>query len=164
MILVAVGANLEPEGGGSAIETCRAAVAALDLLPGLRLRGLSRWWDSAPIPVASQPRYVNAVAHLAGALAPEELLRALQRIEAAHGRVRGERNAARTLDLDIVDIDGMVRDGPDPVLPHPRAHERAFVLAPLVELAPAWVHPRLGVPAATLLRGLSMQDLRPRST
>jgi 2-amino-4-hydroxy-6-hydroxymethyldihydropteridine diphosphokinase len=71
------------------------------------------------------------------------------------------RNAARTLDLDIVAMDGLVREAPDPQLPHPRAHLRAFVLLPLRDVAPGWVHPVLGRRVEALLAALPPQDIRP---
>jgi 2-amino-4-hydroxy-6-hydroxymethyldihydropteridine diphosphokinase len=75
--------------------------------------------------------------------------------------VRGEPNAARPLDLDIIDMGGQKRAAPDPVLPHPRAHERAFVLLPLRDVAPHWVHPVLGTPIDELIAHLPSQDIRP---
>ncbi len=167
MILVALGANLPGPDGAPAIETCRRAAAALDALPGLRLRALSRWYATAPIPpTPGVPDYVNGVALLeprpgASSPAPEALLAALQAIEARAGRVRPYPNAPRTLDLDLLDLDGLVRAGPDPILPHPRMQDRAFVLAPLCDIAPGWVHPRLGRSAAELLAGLGPQEVRP---
>ncbi len=141
MILVAVGANLPGLDNAPPIETCRWAAAALDGMLGLRLRGLSRWYRTAPVPSSDQPDYVNGVAHLSGQAEPEALLAALQATEAAAGRRRGMPNAPRSLDLDIIAIGQQVRSSPDPVLPHPRAHERAFVLVPLRDVAPNWVHP-----------------------
>jgi 2-amino-4-hydroxy-6-hydroxymethyldihydropteridine diphosphokinase len=141
----------------------------LDALPGLRLLALSRWYRTAPVPPSGQPPYINAVA-LLGVTAraaqpdPARLLDWLQAIETASGRVRGEPNAARTLDLDIIAMgqDGaMVRTAPDPVLPHPRAHLRAFVLVPLLDVAPGWVHPVLCLPARALLRDLPEQAIEP---
>jgi 2-amino-4-hydroxy-6-hydroxymethyldihydropteridine diphosphokinase len=82
------------------------------------------------------------------------------RIEAECGRERSMPNAARTLDLDIIGIGDVVRDAPDPILPHPRAHLRAFVLAPLADVAPDWVHPVLGQTAAALLAALPPQEIR----
>lgn len=166
MILVALGANLPGPDGAPAIETCRRAAAALDALPGLRLRALSRWYATAPIPpTPGVPDYINGVALLeprpgATAPAPEALLAALQAIEAGAGRVRPYPNAPRTLDLDLLDLDGQVRAGPDPILPHPRMQDRAFVLAPLADIAPGWVHPALGRSAAELLAGLGPQEVR----
>lgn len=162
--LIAVGANLPGPDGRPAIETARRAVAMLDLLPGMRLVGLSRWFETAPMPPSGQPPYINAVASLrfeAGkTIDPAELLARLMGIEAACGRERTTPNAARTLDLDVIGIGDLVRDAPDPILPHPRAHLRAFVLAPLADVAPDWVHPVLGQTAAALLAALPPQEIR----
>ncbi len=167
MILVAIGANLPGPDGAPALETCRRAAAALDAVPGLRLRALSRWFATAPVPATpGVPDYINGVVLLAprpGAAAPDPaaLLAALQGIEAAFGRVRPYPNAPRTLDLDLLDLGGVVRAGPDPVLPHPRMQDRGFVLAPLCDIAPGWLHPVLGLTAAGLLAGLPPQGVRP---
>lgn len=168
VIIVGIGANLPGPDGASPLATCRAAAVRLDALAGLRLAALSRWFVTAPVPRSDQPDYVNAVGILrveAGAGEPEPawLLGELQRIEATAGRVRGERNAPRALDLDIIAMGeggGMVRSAPDPVLPHPRAHLRAFVLVPLAEVAPDWVHPVLRRRALELLAGVLAQEVR----
>ncbi|HJS86943.1 MAG TPA: 2-amino-4-hydroxy-6-hydroxymethyldihydropteridine diphosphokinase [Acetobacteraceae bacterium] len=157
MILVALGANLPSPDGAPPLVSCQRAAALLDALPGLRLRGLSRWWRTAPVPASDQPDYVNGIALLAGEADPAALLRALHGIEARFGRRRATVNAARSLDLDLIDVAGLVRNTPDPVLPHPRAHLRAFVLAPLAEVVPGWVHPRLGRTAEALLADLPAQ-------
>ena len=162
MVLIGIGANLPGPDGVPPIETCRRAVVALDAVPGLRVRGLSRWYTTAPVPVSSQPPYINGVAHLVGVAEPAALLAVLQAMEARAGRVRGERNAARVLDLDIIAMGAegrMVRSAPDPVLPHPRAHERAFVLVPLRDVAPDWVHPILGRSVAALIAALPAQQI-----
>jgi 2-amino-4-hydroxy-6-hydroxymethyldihydropteridine diphosphokinase len=170
MILVSIGANLPGPDGAPPLETCRRAAASLDALPGLRLRGLSRWFMTAPVlpsgpsSAAPQPAYVNAVAHLevepGAAIDPAELLQLLMALEAAAGRMRGAPNAPRVLDLDIVAMGAQVRRAPDPVLPHPRAHERAFVLVPLADVAPGWVHPVLGLSVEALIAALPVQDVR----
>ena len=160
MILIAIGANLTAADGSPPLESCRRAVEKLASLPGLELRSVSRWYETAPVPRSGQPNYVNGVVRLDGRVAPERMLTLLHAIEAEAGRVRGELNAARTLDLDIVDIDGQVRDQTDPVLPHPRAHQRAFVLVPLADVAPDWVHPRLHRGVQDLLRELPSQEIR----
>jgi 2-amino-4-hydroxy-6-hydroxymethyldihydropteridine diphosphokinase len=157
---VGIGANLPGPDGVLPIATCRAAVAALDALPGLRLRGLSRWYRTAPLPPSGQPDYVNAVAHLSGEVEPVALLAALQGLEARAGRVRGVPNAARTLDLDIIAMGTLVRQAPDPILPHARAHERRFVLMPLADVAPGWVHPVLGATVEALIAALPEQGVR----
>jgi 2-amino-4-hydroxy-6-hydroxymethyldihydropteridine diphosphokinase len=94
-------------------------------------------------------------------LDPVKLLENVMAVETACGRVRSVPNAARTLDLDIIAIGDLVRDEKDLVLPHPRAHLRAFVLAPLADVAPDWIHPVLGRTAAALLADLPPQDIRP---
>ncbi len=130
-------------------------------LPGLSAAVCSRWFSSAPIPRSDQPRYINGVLRAEGKVAPEALLAALQRLELAEGRVRSVANAPRTLDLDIVAMGDLRRLAPDPILPHPRAHLRAFVLLPLRDVAPAWVHPDLQTPLAELIAALPPQDIRP---
>lgn len=159
MIFVAIGANLSGPEHSTPLSTCEAAVVALQGLAGLRLAGASRWYESAPMPPSGQPNYINGVVMLEGEALPEALLADLQRIEQAFGRVRGAINAARTLDLDIVAMDGIIRDTPDPILPHPRMHLRAFVLAPLLDVAPDWIHPVLHQTARTLLAALPDQGV-----
>jgi 2-amino-4-hydroxy-6-hydroxymethyldihydropteridine diphosphokinase len=168
MILVGIGANLRGRDGTTPLESCRRAVEQLAALPGLRVDAVSHWYITEPVPRSAQPPYVNAVARLAvqpGSPEPDpsDLLAALQTIEAEAGRVRGEPNAPRTLDLDIIamgDAGAMVRAAPDPVVPHPRAHLRAFVLVPLLDVAAGWVHPVERVAAEELLRRLPDQGVR----
>ncbi|MBN8874663.1 MAG: 2-amino-4-hydroxy-6-hydroxymethyldihydropteridine diphosphokinase [Rhodospirillales bacterium] len=164
MILVGIGANLVRQDNVTPLDTCRWAVSRLDQLPGLHVRGLSRWFETAPVPPSAQPRFVNAVVHLTATTAippgPERLLAWLLEIEQAGGRERSVANAARTLDLDLIDHERCILDTPDLVLPHPRAHLRGFVLHPLRDVAPNWVHPALGADVTTLIDGLEAQDVR----
>ncbi len=156
MILIAIGANLPGRQGESPLVACRAAAEALRSLPGLRVTAVSRWYDTAPVPPADQPDYINGMARLEGEADAAWLLARLHAIEVAAGRRRGAPNAARTLDLDLIELNGMRRTAPPPpLLPHPRAHERAFVLRPLHDVAPDWRHPLLGRSAAELLAGLA---------
>lgn len=164
MALIGIGANIPGPNGTTPLETCKEAVAYLNSFPGMHIRGVSRWFASTPVPPSGQPEYVNAVAVLCvdpdQSVDPAWLLARLMEVEVAFGRRRGVPNAARTLDLDIVAIGGLVRAAPDPILPHPRAHERAFVLAPLADVAPDWVHPLLGLTATELLARLPPQSIR----
>ena len=112
------------------------------------------------MPRADQPDYCNGVLRMQGDVDPAWLLAQLQEIENRYGRQRSVPNAPRTLDLDIIDINGLVRAAPDPVLPHPRAHLRAFVLRPILDVAPAWRHPALQSSVVTLLAELPMQEIR----
>ncbi len=132
--LIGLGANL-----GDAATTLRRALEELDRIPHSALVRASNLYHSAPLD-ADGPDYCNAVALMRSALEPQTLLEALQRIEHAHGRLRppGQRNAPRTLDLDLLWVDGVQLAGPELTLPHPRLHLRAFVLAPLADVAPHW--------------------------
>ena len=160
MILIGIGANLAAADSGTPLATCKAAVQAMERTLGLGTAKLSRWYETEPVPPSGQPPFVNGVLRLEGHADPATLLRALHAIEAAHGRQRSVPNAARTLDLDIIAIGTLVRAAPDPVLPHPRMHERAFVLQPLLDVAPGWRHPLLGLSARDLLDRLPPQGVR----
>lgn len=162
MILIALGANLPGTDGRAPRATCETAAAALDSIPGLRLEAVSHWWETAPEPpLPGAPWYVNGVARCSGSIGPGTLLAALQGLEQAAGRQRPFPNAPRTLDLDIIAMGTLLRDAPDPVLPHPRAHLRRFVLQPLAEVAPGWVHPALGRSVESLLETLPEAPMRP---
>ena len=161
MILVAIGANLPGADGASPRDACQAAAEAVRAIPGLGFIALSPWYRTAAIPRSEQPDYCNGMIRLEGEMAAAALLERLQQIERELGRVRGERNAARVIDLDIIDLNGTIRAVPDPVLPHPRAHLRAFVLRPLLDVAPAWRHPALRQNVATLLAELPPQEIGP---
>ena len=154
---IGLGANL-----GDARATLDAAIEALELLPETTLRTVSSIYRSAPVD-SSGPDYMNAVALLDTRLAPLALLAELQRIELAHGRERPYYNAPRTLDLDLLFHGEQRMTTPRLVLPHPRMHERAFVLRPLAELAPALLIPGRG-PVAELLASVADQrvDKLPR--
>ena len=160
-ILIAIGANLPGPDGAAPLATCRAAAAALDGLLGLSRVAVSSWWETAPDPPSpGSPWYVNGVARLRGAAEPAALLAALQGLENAAGRLRPFPNAPRSLDLDIIAMGPLVRAAPDPVIPHPRAHLRRFVLGPLAEIWPGWTHPLLGTRVEALIDALPPAPMR----
>ena len=147
-VVVALGSNL-----AGAFDSCEALLeAALARFPeaGLPVLARSRWWRSAAWPDPTGPEYRNGVAIVETKAGPHEVLAALQEVEAALGRTRGERNSPRTLDLDLIAHGRMAITGPSLSVPHPRAHERLFVMGPLAEIAPAWRHPVSGATAAEL--------------
>lgn len=132
---IGLGANL-----GDAQTCVRAALQALAGLPEVQVVQCSSFYRSAPID-SSGPDYVNAVAELRTTLSAPALLVAMQAIELAQGRQRPYRNAPRTLDLDLLLYGHATIQSPNLEVPHPRMYERAFVLAPLAEIAPQWVSP-----------------------
>ena len=139
-------------------QTLRAAAAEVGREAG-RIAAASPIYRSLPVGVTDQPPFLNAVAALDTELGPDALLEVLLAVEAAHGRVRDVRWGPRTLDLDLVWFDGVVRDDPRLTLPHPRAHEREFVLRPLCDLAPDL--PLRGRTAREWLDSLEPQGVEP---
>ncbi|HJS77753.1 MAG TPA: 2-amino-4-hydroxy-6-hydroxymethyldihydropteridine diphosphokinase [Burkholderiales bacterium] len=128
---VGIGSNLEDP-----VRHVREAFAELDTLPHTRLVAKSSLYRSAPAGFAGQPDFVNAVAQLETGLPAERLLAELQDIETRHGRTRSFPNAPRTLDLDLLLYGDVALSLPALTIPHPRMHERAFVLKPLLEISP----------------------------
>ncbi len=154
MILIAIGANLHSPRHGPPLATCEAALNAISEA-GVRVLGRSRWYESAPVGNASQPWYVNGVAAVETEMNPADLLDFLHTIEAAFGRRRGQPNAARIIDLDLLAFGDTVSEERGGLsLPHPRMHQRAFVLLPLAELCPHWIHPMSHKSVGQLLAAL----------
>ena len=142
-------------------DTLRAALAELAALPQTELRAASRLYESDPVD-ATGPSYRNQVAVVRTRLTPAALLQAMQAIEQRFGRVRPAPNAPRTLDLDLLLVDDAVVASPRLTLPHPRLHERLFVLMPLAELDPALEVPGHGRVAALRDAVLARGDQRCR--
>jgi 2-amino-4-hydroxy-6-hydroxymethyldihydropteridine diphosphokinase len=157
MIFLGLGGNMPDRRFGPPRATLEAALVAL-AEQGIAVPRRARWYQSRPLPDDGQPWYVNGVAELATSLPPGELLARLLEIERQFGRERRERWAPRTIDLDLLAYHELSNWGSAtaaaPVLPHPRLHERAFVLAPLAELAPGWRHPVLGHTVEAMLAAL----------
>ena len=152
--VIALGSNLaEPA------RQVRAALSAMEAHPQIQIEKTSSLYVTAPVGYDNQPDFVNAVCSVRTSLDGVSLLAVLNRIEADFGRERTFRNAPRTLDLDIIDFDGISSDNPHLTLPHPRAHERSFVMKPLAEILPDFVlggHGR----AADLAAALGEEGIR----
>lgn len=151
---LALGSNL-----GDRRAALDAAARRLRSEPGLRVLATSRYYETAPVDCPpGSGSYLNAAVTIETDRSPEDLLTLLQQIERSLGRVRTDRNAPRTLDLDLLLYDTVQQTSPDPILPHPRMHERAFVLAPLAEIASDAVHATSGKSVAQLLAALPAAD------
>jgi 2-amino-4-hydroxy-6-hydroxymethyldihydropteridine diphosphokinase len=150
---IALGANLEDP-----VVQVRAGLAALATLPDTQLLMQSSLYRTAPVGYADQPDFINAVAAVDTELSPRELLDALLAIELNHGRVRQFANSPRTLDLDVLLYDDVEVNEIGLTIPHPRMHERAFVLAPLAEIAPLCEIPGHGR-VGEVLRGLDTRGV-----
>lgn len=153
MILIGIGSNLAAPPAETPLQTVTAALDAL-ARAGIAIVKRSEWYLSEPVPASSQPWFVNGVVSAASRLEPIALLDQLLAIERDFGRAREAPNAARTLDLDLLDHESRLCETAKLVLPHPRLHLRRFVLEPLCRIAPDWRHPRLGLTAAQLLERL----------
>ena len=152
--VIALGSNLaEPA------RQVRAALSALEAHPQIQIEKTSSLYVTAPVGYDNQPDFVNAVCSVRTSLDGVSLLAVLNRIEADFGRERTFRNAPRTLDLDIIDFDGISSNDPHLTLPHPRAHERSFVMKPLAEILPDFVLGRHGR-AADLAAALGDEGIR----
>jgi 2-amino-4-hydroxy-6-hydroxymethyldihydropteridine diphosphokinase len=155
MIFAALGGNLPVPGIGTPRDVVIAAAQVIDAID-ISVIDQSPWYQTAPVPASDQPDFINGVILLETALSAAGLLARFHEIEDAFGRMRGVANAARTLDIDLLDYRGTVVGPPDVppnvppggqdglMLPHPRLQDRAFVLMPLYDLAPNWIDPRDG--------------------
>lgn len=176
--LIALGGNLNSEVGKPA----QTLLSAIENMPceGLTVRAVSRFFSTPSFPDGMAPAYVNAAVGIASDLTSAEILAALHRIEQRFGRVREQRWGTRTLDLDLLAVgksimpdrptfqawydlsqSGQAGVAPDQlIVPHPRLQDRAFVLVPLADIAPDWVHPVLGQSVADMCAGLPRADVR----
>jgi 2-amino-4-hydroxy-6-hydroxymethyldihydropteridine diphosphokinase len=174
--IVALGSNLA-SGSGSPAETLRKALNFLSK-NGAMIRATSRFYHTPAFPAGSGPNYVNGAVFLDASCDPEAMLAILHHVEAEMGRERGQRWGQRTLDLDLIacadlvlpnlethqhwrDLpqERQVSEAPDQlILPHPRMQDRAFVLVPMADIAPDWVHPVLNRSVVEMLEALPKQD------
>lgn len=154
LIAIGLGSNLGPS-----LETLQTAVEQLALTPGLQFMGQSHWYETLPVG-PPQPNYINGCLLLQTHSDPNQVLSQLLEIEHQFGRLRQERWGPRTLDLDLLLHGQTVMNSPFLTLPHPRLHERAFVLIPLAELLPDWIHPILNCSISQLAQTIDCTGVK----
>ena len=152
IVYLALGTNL-----GNRLANLNTAISSLS--PQMNVKVKSHVYETPPWGFADQPAFLNQVVKAETDEGPEHLLRHLKRLEAALGRVPNFQNGPRLIDIDILFYDDLVLDTTSLVIPHPRLHERAFVLVPLADIAPDLVHPVLHKPVHELLRALSTEEI-----
>jgi 2-amino-4-hydroxy-6-hydroxymethyldihydropteridine diphosphokinase len=150
---LSIGSNM-----GDKLAHCRFAIASLGTLQGAAVSGLSPFYRTAPVDYTDQDWFINAAVRLATVLDPLALLRAIRGIENAAGRVRGPiRGGPRTLDIDLLFYDDAIIHLPELEVPHPRLHERRFVLQPVCDIEPEFIHPVRGCTVQSLLAQLDTE-------
>jgi len=156
MILVGIGSNLCSKKYGKPVDNCKEAIEVLK--KKMIIDSLSPWYQSEPLPVSNQPWYINGVLKVKTSLNPNNLLNTLLKVENSFGRTREKKNEPRVIDLDLLTYNDLVIDSKLLVMPHPRMHKRRFVLDPLIDIAPEWVHPILKINAIELRKKIKNQQ------
>jgi dihydroneopterin aldolase/2-amino-4-hydroxy-6-hydroxymethyldihydropteridine diphosphokinase len=151
-----LGSNL-----GDRLEYLRSAIGALRERQYIRVTGMSKIYETEPVGITDQPPFLNAVVEVKTLLTPRALVTALLEIEKGLERVRSERWGPRTVDLDLLLFDDMITSFPEAAVPHPRMHERMFVIKPLNDIAPYMMHPVLGRRMFQILTELSEREEQP---
>ena len=141
-LIIAIGANIKNPHGQKPIETCESAMHELTKF-SIKILKISSWYLSEPIPKSNHPNYYNSVIQCSTFLDEKKVLNVLKIIEKKLGRTRKKKNYSRCIDLDIIDFNKRVKKSLMLTIPHPRMHERKFVLLPIHEINPFWTHPLL---------------------
>ena len=154
MIYIGIGSNLNGKNNETPLQNCKKAL--VELKKEVNICKISSWYKSEPIPVSNQPWFINGVIEISTDKSSLDLLEFILSIEKVFGRVREKKNEARILDLDIIDYKKKILYIKNKlIIPHPRMHERSFVLQPLNELNPKWIHPIKKKVIKELIRNLN---------
>ena len=154
MIYIGIGSNLNGKNNETPLQNCKKAL--VELKKEVNICKISSWYKSEPIPVSNQPWFINGVIEISTDKSSLDLLEFILSIEEVFGRVREKKNEARILDLDIIDYKKKILYIKNKlIIPHPRMHERSFVLQPLSELNPKWMHPIKKKGIKELIRNLN---------
>ena len=157
-IIIGVGGNINSEDGTHPVETCNKAISLFQNY-SIKVKKQSKWYTSEPIPKSDQPNFFNCVVIASTNLNEYDVLKNLHKIEAEFGRRRNKINAPRSIDLDLIDYSNKVCKNNKLIIPHPRAHLRKFVMGPLAEINPDWIHPILKVNVLDILKKLDKQKV-----
>ena len=158
MIIIGIGSNLKSDIYSSRLKACQQSVELIK--KKINVICQSSWYETAPIPHSSQSNFINGVISVKTESSSLDLLKLLLNIEIKMGRTRGVENAARIIDLDLIAYNNEIIETKSLTLPHPRFGERAFVVQPINEIAPDWIHPVLGLTMVELLTRLSDQKIK----
>ena len=158
-IIIGVGGNINSEDGIHPVEICNKAINSFHHY-SIEVKKQSKWYNSEPIPKSDQPNFFNCVVIASTKLNEYDVLKFLHKIEAEFGRRRNKVNAPRSIDLDLIDYSNKVSKNNKLIIPHPRAHLRKFVMGPLAEINPNWIHPILKVNVLDILKKLDKQKLK----
>ncbi len=157
MILVAVGSNLNSKIFGSPLQNCEKAIEFLE--GKFQIEKVSNFYETEPMPISTQPMYVNAVISIKTELLPNNILEDLLSVENIFKRVRTLKNEARVIDLDLLCYNELILNTKKLKLPHPRMHLRKFVMQPVCDINPDWVHPLFKTNAKNLIKNLANQKI-----
>ena len=161
-IIIGIGGNINSEDGTHPIKICNKAIYSLQEY-SINVKKQSKWYNSEAIPKSNQPNFFNCVVIASTKLNEYDVLKYLHEIEEEFGRRRNKINAPRSIDLDLIDYSNKVCKNNKLIIPHPRAHLRKFVMGPLAEINPDWIHPILKVNVLDILTKLDKQKLEEAS-
>ena len=157
MILIAIGSNLKSNFYGMPLDNCLKVIEILK--KNFFVKKISNFYKTEPIPKSDQPWYVNAVVEIKTTLKPYDILKKLFLIEDHFKRNRKKKNEARVIDLDLLCYNKIINTNLNLTIPHPRLHLRKFVVQPICDINPSWIHPELKIKAKILLKGLANQKI-----
>jgi len=157
MILIAIGSNLNSKLYGSPHDNCIEAIKFLNKY--FCISSVSKFYETEPIPKSNQPWYVNCVICVKTNFKPLDILKKILSLEIKFGRMRKLKNESRIIDLDLLSYNDLILNHNDLILPHPRMHLRRFVIQPICDLNPEWVHPVINQKAKILLKSLAKQKI-----
>ena len=158
-LIIAIGGNIKSSDGLHPIDVGQKAIKLLENFL-IFVKKKSYWYISDPVPISDQPKYFNSVIVARTSLNAFDVLNILHKIEKKLGRVRNKVNESRVIDLDLIDYSNKVLKKNSLIIPHPRAHLRRFVMEPLAELEPSWMHPIFKINAKQILKKLNKQNIK----